>query len=145
MPYHNFGSCEPRLSGGRPTVLGRQWTYLGVGQEVERLLISRISLLQIILHEITVPCARAKLTRVSGDDEGKLTKCAPDLAVFAIEMEGCLPVLDRTGKVVAGACNAGDAQVSCDRVRVVLKRAFVCVERAVDIAHLLGNTTYAQG
>ncbi len=86
---------------------------------VERLLVCRVSLLQVVHHEVAV------------------TKTAPDIAIGRVDLEDGAQVLNSLRERILGAQDTRDALHGGHRPLVVLERKLVALHGAVEVLHLL--------
>ena len=86
---------------------------------VERLLISRVGLLEVVHHKVAV------------------TETAPDVAIGRVNLQNSAQVLDGLRKRVFGAQDARDTLHGWHRPLVVLERKLVALHGAVEVLHLL--------
>lgn len=86
---------------------------------VQRLLVSRVSLLEVVHHQVAV------------------AKTAPDVAVGRVNFENGAQILYGLRKRVLGAQDARDPLHGRHRPLVVLERKLVALHGAVKVLHLL--------
>ena len=118
MPYHNFGSCLYQLMVYRDSDESYSSTDLGVLQMIKRLLIRRISLGQIILHQQT------------------MSHRAPHLPIVLLDIEDPLEIVDGLSKVVLVARNVGSRVEGNDGIWVVSEGMLECGGCAIGVLHL---------
>lgn len=99
---------------------------LWVREEIEGLLVGRVRLLKVILHEIAV------------------TESAPYFAVVFSDVEDALKVLNCLGIVLLDPSNPCHLCKARETHRVMPKGIFVRVQGVLEVAHLLGDTTDQQ-
>lgn len=95
--------------------------YFGVAQMVERLLVSRIRLLQFIHHQIA------------------MAQAAPDITIVRIQVQNTLEVLDCFGKLLLGAKDTGNGVHGGDRVRVLTESIFIRSHSPIQVSHQFGD------
>lgn len=107
---------------------------------VERLLVSRVSLLQIVHHEIAVTYARVREV-VGGAMGRELTETTPDLAIGGIDLQDGPEVFDRLWEMVLRAQDGGNAHHGGHRPLIVLESLFIALVGTVQVLHLLRQAT----
>lgn len=85
---------------------------------VERLLVGRVGLLQVVHHEVAV------------------TKTAPDVAVGGVYLENGAQILYSLGKRVLGAQDACNALHGWHRPLVVLECELIALHGTLEVLHL---------
>lgn len=70
------------------------------------------------------------------------TETAPDLSVVLLELEDALQVLDRLGKVLLGAQDAGDGIHGGNGPLIVAQSVLIGIRRPIEITHQLGQAPY---
>jgi hypothetical protein len=94
---------------------------LWVGEEVQRLLIGRVGLLQVVLHEVAV------------------SKRTPYFSVVLLDSKHALEVVDCLGVVLFDPSDARNLCQSRHGRRIMPQCILVCGKGMFEISHLLGN------
>lgn len=98
----------------------------GVGKKVERLLIGRVCLLQVVLHQIA------------------MAKCTPYFTIIFLQREYALKVFNGLGIIFLDPSNACNLSKARQTHRIVPKGVFIRVERLLQVVHLLRYSAYEE-
>ena len=114
-------------------------TYLRIGQVVQRLLVGRVRLRQIILHQQTVACDSAHFSF----GRWARTHGTPDLAVVLVNIENALKILNGLVELIPGSVDIRDGRETHDGIGVVSHGVVECCQCSVVVLHTFCNGAWA--
>ena len=91
-----------------------QGTYLGIGEMVEGLLVSCVSLLQVFHHQEAVTLSQLASFVPVDDKWSRFTQATPNFPIGLIQLQYSLQIFDRPREVLSGSQDTGDGVKSLD-------------------------------
>lgn len=123
--------------------MGHSKTYLGIRQVIQSLLVGRVSLLEVVHHQIAMTWGLL-VGDVIGAAHGWDTKTAPDFAVVGVDFYNVPQILDGSGELLQAAQDARNGLHGRDRPVVVSQGMVVALLGALVVVHHLGQAAWWQ-
>ena len=116
-------------------------TNLGISEVIERLLISRVRLLEVIHHEVAVSYQR-RVSSACGCRRRLPTQTAPDVPVIRIELQDAVQVVHRFVKLLLRPQDRTDGVHRGNGPRVRAQSVFVRLDRIFQTSNHLEKASY---